>query len=179
MNKAYIIWPLVGLLVFGAFYWNFDQGYKVLEHDKAVAAEQAKADRIRLDLERRKKAVEDAIKAQEDRKAVRAAKEKKEQEENDARNALAERSQRAHEQVFRQLIPQLDRQKAEADQVKGEISQLELQKKQFDDEATFLKTYTQQAETNVKTYYDLLATLQKAEEARAAAEAAAKAAKKE
>ena len=25
MNKAYFVWPLVGLLVFGAFYLNFNR----------------------------------------------------------------------------------------------------------------------------------------------------------
>jgi hypothetical protein len=179
MNKAYIIWPLVALLVFGAFYWNFDQGWKVREHDKLVQAEKDKQDRIRQDLERRKKAIEDATKAQQERKAARDAKEKKEQDEADARNALIERRQHAYDEVNRHLLPQLDRQKGDADEVKHEMAQLELQKKQFEDEATFLKTYTHQAEANVKAYYDLLAKLQAAEEARAAAELAAKNAKKD
>ena len=179
MNKAYIIWPLIGLLVFGVFFWNFDRGFKEREHQKAVQEEQAKQERIRLDQERRKKAIEDAMKAQEERRALRMANEKKEQEANDARNALVERRQRAYDEVNRHLAPQLDRQKADADSVKGEISQLELQKKQFEDEEAFLRTYTRQAERNVTKYYDLLEKLKAAEDARAAAEAAAKVAKKD
>jgi len=173
MNKAYIIWPLIGLLVFGAFYWNFDQGWKIREHDKAVQAEKDKQDRIRADLERRKKAIEDAAKAQEERKRLRLEKEKKDQEEADARSALLERRQHAYDEVNRHLLPQLDRQKADADSVKGEIAQLDLQKKQFEDEAANIRTYTRQAEANVKTYYDLLEKLKAAEDAREKAEAAA------
>jgi hypothetical protein len=119
------------------------------------------------------------MKAQEERRALRMANDKKVQDENDARNALVERRQRAYDEVNRHLAPQLDRQKADADSVKGEISQLELQKKQFEDEEAFLRTYTRQAERNVTKYYDLLEKLKAAEDARAAAEAAAKVAKKD
>ena len=179
MNKAYIIWPLVGLLVFGAFYWNFNQGYVEREKDKVRQVQREKDDRIKLDLERRRKAIEDATKAQEERHAARVAKEKKEQEENDARTKLLERQQHAFDEVNRHLRPQLDRVKSDADAVKGEIAQLELQKKQFVDEETFIRKYTRQAEANMKTYYDLLDKIKAAEDAHALAEAAAKAAKKD
>jgi membrane protein involved in colicin uptake len=179
MNKAYIIWPLVGLLVFGAFYWNFNQGYVEREKEKVRQVQREKDDRIRLDLERRRKAIEDATKAQEERHLVRVAKEKKEQEDNDARTKLLERQQHAFDEVNRHLRPQLDRVKSDADAVKGEIAQLELQKKQFVDEETFIRKYTRQAEANMKTYYDLLDKIKAAEDAHALAEAAAKAAKKD
>ncbi len=176
MNKAYIIGPLIGLLVWGIVYWNFDQGYKVREEQKAIQAAQEKADRIRLDLERRKKAIEDATKAQEERKAARLAKEQKEQQENDARNALLDRRQHAFDELNHHLRPQLDRQKGDADTVKNEIAQLELQKKQFVAEETGLREYIRVAEGNMKTYYDLLEKLKAAEDAKTAADALAKAA---
>jgi hypothetical protein len=179
MNKAYIIWPLIGLLVFGAFYWNFNQGYVEREKEKARQEQRQKEERIRLDLERRRKAIEDATKAQEERHVARLAKEKKEQEENDARTKLLERRQHAFDEVNRHLGPQLDRVKSEADAVKGEIAQLELQKKQFVDEEAFIRKFTRQAEANVKTYYDLLDKIKAAEDAHALAEATAKAAKKD
>ena len=133
--------------------------------------EKDRQDRIAQDLERRRKAILDATKAQEERKAVRLAKDKKEQEANDARNALMERRQHAFDEVNRHLRPQLDRQKSDADVVKGEIAQLELQKKQFLDEEAFIRKYTHEAEANVKTYFDLLDKIKAAEEAHAAAEA--------
>jgi signal transduction protein with GAF and PtsI domain len=127
MNKAYIIWPLLALLVFGVVYWNFNQGYIEREKQKVVQAQKEKEERIMLDLERRKKAVEDAIKAQIERKAVRIAKEEQEQKLNELRDQLMERRQHSFDEVNRHLRPQLDRQKADADAVKGEIAQLELQ----------------------------------------------------
>jgi chromosome segregation ATPase len=127
-----------------------------------------------LDLERRKKAVEDAIKAQVERKAVRLAKEEQEQKLNDLRNELMERRQHSFDEVNRHLRPQLDRQKADADAVKGEIAQLELQKKQFQDEEAATRKYTHEAESNVKAYSDLLEKVKAAEDAHALAEAAVK-----
>jgi uncharacterized protein YigA (DUF484 family) len=106
--------------------------------------------------------------------ALRHAKEEQEQKENDLRNQLMDRRQHAFDDVNRHLVPQLDRLKTEADSVKGEISQLELQKKQFVDEEAFIRKFTRAAEGNVKTYYDLLEKIQAAEQAHAAAEAAAK-----
>jgi hypothetical protein len=174
MNKAYIIWPLLGLVVFGAVYWNFNQGFVEREKQKLVLAQKEKDERIRQDIDRRRAAAEAAIKAQQERTALRHAKEEQEQKANDIRNNLMERRQHAFDDVNRHLRPQLDRLKAEADSVKGEISQLELQKKQFVDEEAFIRKYTRAAEGNVKTYYDLLEKIQAAEKAHADAEAAAK-----
>ncbi|MGA9042315.1 MAG: hypothetical protein WB421_17410 [Terriglobales bacterium] len=169
MNKAYIIWPLLGLVVFGAFYWNFNEGFVEREQQKLVQAQKEKEARIREDLERRKKAIEDATIAQEKRKAERHAKEEKEQRENDLRNQLMDRRQSAFDEVNRHLRPQLDRQKSEADAIKGEISQLELQKQQFVDEESFIRKITREAEANMKTYYDLLEKVDAAEKAHALA----------
>jgi uncharacterized protein involved in exopolysaccharide biosynthesis len=58
--------------------------------------------------------------------------------------------------------------------VKGEIAQLDLQKKQFSDEEVFLRKYTREAEANVKIYYDMLEKIKAADEAHAAAEVAAR-----
>jgi hypothetical protein len=174
MNKAYIIWPLLGLLVFGAFYWNFNQGFVEREQQKLVQAQKERNARILEDLERRKKAIEDATKAQEQRKAVRRAKEEKEQKENELRTQLMDRRQSAFEDVNRHLRPQLDRQKVEADSIKGEIGQLDLQRQQFVDEEAFIKKFTREAETNMKTYYDVLEKIKAAEDAHAVAEAAQK-----
>jgi hypothetical protein len=179
MNKAYYIWPMIGVLVFAAFYWNFSLGYAVEQKKKADQAETAQKEKSAQEIERRREAVVAANKAQEERRIARAIRDKREQDENDTRSALMERRQRAFDEVNRHLRPQLDRQKGDADTVKGDIAQLELQKKQFVDEETFIRKYTRQAEANVKTYYDLLDKVKAAEDAHAAAAAeAAKAAKK-
>jgi hypothetical protein len=179
MNKAYIVWPLLALLLFGARYWYFNQGFLEREQQKIVQAQLEKQARIDADIARRRKAIEDATKAQLERIAARHAKEEQEQKENDLRDQLMNRRQHAFDEVNRHLRPQLDREKTEADSVKGEIAQLDLQKKQFLDEETFLKKETIKAEANVKTYYDMLEKIKAADEAHAAAETAARLAKKD
>jgi chromosome segregation ATPase len=177
MNKVYIIGPLAGLLVFGAIYWNFMKGYEVrLQQEEAqrVAAQKA---RIEKELAARRKAIEDAIVAAEKRKVEREAKEKKAAEEKAARDAMLDRRLRAYDDVYKRLRPQLDRLKNDADGIKGEIAQLDLQRKQYVEEETFLRTFVKKAQDNVKTYTDLLDKIAAAEKARAAAEALAKAKK--
>jgi hypothetical protein len=179
MNKAYFIWPMIGLLVFGAFYWNARAGFAERDRQVAVRKEKDRQDRITQDLLRRKKAIEDAIKAQEERKAARLIKEKKEEDERTARDAMVERRDRTFNDLNRRLRPQLERLKTDADSVKVDIKELELQKKQYVDEETFLRGFVRTAEANVKTYYDLLEKIKVADDARAAADAAARAAKKD
>ena len=180
MNKAYFIWPLIGLLVFGSFYWHASKGFAERDRQVAIQREKERQDRITQDLLRRKKAIEDAIKAQEERKAVRLLKDKKEEEERIARDAMMERRTRAFDEVTKRLRPQLDRLKQDADSVREEIKQLDLQKKQYVDEEAFLRGFVRAAEANVKTYYDLLEKVKAADDARAIADAAAaKAAKKD
>jgi hypothetical protein len=180
MNKAYFIWPLIGLLVFGSFYWHASKGFAERDRQVTIQKEKDRQDRITQDLLRRKKAIEDAIKAQEERKAVRLLRDQKEEEERVARDAMVERRNRAFDDVNKRLRPQVERLKTDADSVREEIKQLDLQKKQYVDEETFLRGFVRTAEINVKTYYDLLEKIKVADEARAIADAvAAKAAKKD
>jgi hypothetical protein len=174
MNKAYVIWPLAGLLVFGAFYWNFSKEYTLKQQKAEQAIQDAKRDKTRKELEQRKKAIEDAIVAQQKRMADRAAKEKKEEEEKAIRAALMDRRTKAYDDVNRRLRPQLERLKGDADEIKQELAKLDLEKKTYGDEEAFLRVFVRQAESNVKTYYNLLDQLAAAEKARADAEAAAK-----
>jgi uncharacterized protein (UPF0147 family) len=173
MNKAYIIWPFAGLLVFGAFYWNFSKDYAVRQQKAEHAIKEAKQEKTRKELELRKKAIEDAIAAQEVRMAARAAKEKKEEEEKAVRAALMDRRTKAYDDVNKRLHPQLERLKTDADEIKDQLTKLDLEKKTYSDEQAFLLTFVRQAEANVKTYYSLLDQLAAAEKARADAEAAA------
>jgi len=174
MNKAYVIWPLAGLLVFGAFYWNFSKEYALKQQKAEQAIQDAKREKTRKELESRKKAIEDAIEAQKKRMADREAKEKKEEEEKAIRAALMDRRTKAYDDVNRRLRPQLERLKGDADEIKQELAKLDLEKKTYGDEEAFLRVFVRQAETNVKTYYNLLDQLAAAEKARADAEAAAK-----
>jgi hypothetical protein len=173
MNKAYIIGPLIGLLVFGAFYWDFSRGYAEKVKVEETRKQEERKARIIKEAEQHKKAIEEANAAALKRKAERAAKEEKEEKDRLARQDLVDRRNKAFDDVNKRLRPQVDRLKIEADDVKAEIAQLDLQKKQNTDEEAFLRTYVRNAEANVKTYYDLLDKLAAVEKARAEAEAAA------
>jgi valyl-tRNA synthetase len=174
MNKAYIIWPFAGLLVFGVFYWNFSKEYALKQQKAEMAIQETKREKTRKELELRKKAIEDAIAAQQVRIVARAAKEKKEEEEKANRAALMDRRTKAYDDVNKRLHPQLERLKSDADEIKDQLAKLDLEKKTYGDEEAFLRTFVRQAEANVKTYYNLLDQLAAAEKARADAEAAAK-----
>jgi hypothetical protein len=177
MKKTYVIWPVLGLLVFTAFYWNFAQGSAERARKEELRQQEERRARILREAESRKKAIEDPIAAQAKRAAERAAKEKKLEEENAARQALVDKRTQVFEDVNKRLRPQVDRLKADVEEIKADIAQLELQKKQYLDEGAFLRTYVEKAQANVKIYQDMLLKIAAAEKARADAEAAARAAK--
>ena len=172
--KTYLIWPVIGLLVFGAFYWNASKGFAEKQRQDETRRQEERKARMLHEAEVRKKAIEDAIAAQQVRMAARAAKEKREAEEKKAHDDLVDRRMRAFDDVNKRLRPQLDRLKGDAEEIRTQIGKLDLEKKQYIDEEAFLRTYVRQAEANVKTYLALLDQLDAAEKARAAAEAAAK-----
>ncbi len=178
MNKAYIISPLVALLIFGAFYWNFKKGYDLKQRQTLIQQEEEQKARIEKELATRKKAIEDAIVAADKRKAEREAKEKKDAAEKAAFDALVDKRNNTFDDVNKRLRPQLDRLHSDADGLKQDIGQLQLQVKQYQDEETFLRTFVQKAQANVKTYTDELEKIAAAEKAHAEAEAAAAKAKK-
>jgi len=178
MKKVYVIWPVLGLAVFSAFYWNFARGAAERAHQQEVQEAEDRKARILKELESRKKAVEDAIAAQAKRAAERAAAEKKKDAEDAARQALLDKRQQTFDDVNRRLRPQLDRLKTDAEDIKSDIAQLNLQKTQYVDEEAFLRTFVVKAQENVKTYQDMLAKIAAADKARADAEAAAAKAKK-
>jgi len=178
MRKVYVIPPVVGLLVFIAFYWNFAQGAALRAHEQELRDAEERKTRLIAQAEQKKKAVEDAIAAQQKRQAERDAAAKKKDAEDAARAALMDKRNQAFEDVNKRLRPQLDRLKTDAEDIKADIAQLELQKKQYVDEETFLRTFVNKAQDNVKTYQDMLARIAAADKAHAEAEAAAAKAKK-
>ncbi len=175
MNKAYIIWPLVGLLVFGAFYWNFNKGFVERQRIEEAKVKEQRKQRMLAEAEARKKAIEAAIIAQQKRLADRAIKEKKEEEEKAQRAALIDRRNRAFDDVNKRLRPQLERLRNDAGDIKDQIAKLELEQKESQSEEAFLRDYVRKAEANVQSYGALLDQIAAADKARADAAAAAKA----
>jgi small-conductance mechanosensitive channel len=177
MNKSYFIFPLIGLLIFGGFYLNFEKGYSAKVAEAAAKAEQAKKDKARQDIINREAAIKAAIEAQAKRKLEREERERVEEAKKTARQDAEDLRQRSYDDRNR-LRDQVNRLKKDLEEVKAATAKVAAEKKKLTEEQGFLQAYVKQAEANVKYYYDLLDKITVAETARAAAEAAAAAAAK-
>ena len=174
MKKSYIYFlvPLIGLIAFGALYWNFSQGYEAKIAEKARLVRVAKEEKLKTEAENRKKAIEDAIEAQERRKAEKAAKEAKEQANQEARQLALEARDKANRDQLK-LAQQIERLEKDVKVEEAAIAKLEEDRKRAADEEQFLKTYVKQAEANTKSLTEVLEKINAADAARAAAEALA------
>ena len=72
MKKLYILGPVIALAIFVVYYLNFARQYEAQEQDKIAAVKKERDDAQRKEIEDRKKAVEDALAMQEQRKAAPA-----------------------------------------------------------------------------------------------------------
>jgi colicin import membrane protein len=177
MNKIYILIPMIGLLIFGGFYLNFDKGYEAkLEAIRAKAVQELK-DKQARDQVAREQAYKAAIDAAAKRKAEREEKERVEEAKKKARLEAEDRRQHTFEERKR-FREQAERLRKDVETVKADIAKLEEDKKHSNDELTFLKEYVRKAEANQKAYYDLYAKIEAADAAKAEAEKLAKAANK-
>src|SRR5690606_3392913 len=126
MKKSYIYFlvPLIGLIAFGALYWNFSQGYEAKIAEKARLVRVAKEDKLKAEAENRKKAIEDAIEAQERRKVEKAAKEAKEQANQEARQLALEAREKANRDQLK-LVQQIERLEKDIKVEEAAIAKLE------------------------------------------------------
>lgn len=177
MNKVYIIIPLIGLLVFGGFYAQFNKGYEAKVAAVKAKEEADKKAKAQQEIANREQAIKAAIEAQEKRKKEREAKEKIDEDKRTARQTAEDKRERAFNDRNK-LTTQVRSLKKDLDDVQAEVKKIEDQKKTLVEEQAFLKDYVKKAEANVKYYYDLLDKIAAAEKARADAAAAAAAAKK-
>lgn len=177
MNKVYIIIPLVGILIFGGFYMNFEKGFDARVAAAKAKEEQVKKDKALQEQKNREIAYAAAMKAQAERKVEREKREAAEQKKKDDRQVAEDKRERAFSDRNK-LTAQVRSLKKDLEEVQAEIKKIEEEKKTLVDEQAFLKTYVKQAESNVKYYYDLLDKIALAEKARAEAAAAAAIAKK-
>ena len=177
MNKIYILVPLIGLLLFGGYYMNFNKGYVQAQLEKKMAADAVVKAKKEQDQKNRDKAFQQAIEAAAKRKIEREEKARIEDAKKEARLQAEEARQKAFDdrKLYRE---QVDRLKKEVAAVQAEVAKFDTEKKARNDELIFLKEFVQKAEANQKYYYDLLDKIAAADKARAEADAAAAMAKK-
>jgi hypothetical protein len=177
MNKAYIIFPLICTLIFGAFYYSFDKNYEAKQAEiKRKADDELKA-KVARDIAAREEAIKSAVEASKKREIERKERDRIAELKATARQEAEDRRQRTYDERNR-AREQAIRLRKDLEEVKGGLGKLEDDKKKYADELAFLKTYVKQADANVKYYYDLLDKIDAAEKAKAAAAAAAAAAAK-
>lgn len=172
MKKAYLyfLFPLLGLIIFAVFYWQFSAGYEKRLEEKAAAVRKVKEDKLQQDNLDRQKAVLEAQKAQDERKAAKAAKEARELQEKEER-ALATQALRKAEIDADKLAAQVTRLGKEIEETKAQIAKIEDEKRRAVTEENFLKEYVKKTVGNQAS---LLAVVEKIDAADKAIEAAAK-----
>ena len=158
MNKLYVIFPVIGVLIFGAFFWSFNADFDAREKAKIEAKRVEHEAKVRADLEAKKKAIEEAIALQEKRKI-------------DLKNA----SDKAHSDLER-VLRQLDRLKIEIGVEDAALKKLATEKATLIADDEFLQKYVKLAEANQKGLEEILVKIEKVD--KDAAIAAAQQAKK-
>jgi hypothetical protein len=179
MKKSliYVLAPLIGLIIFGAIYWNFSAGYEAKEAAKAAVIRQARDAKVLEQARANEAAIKAANEGVAKRRAEREAKEAKDKRDHEARQAAVDARDKANTDRIK-FNSQVTRLENDIKTEKDAITKLEDEKKKLTDELAFLRVYVKQADDNVKTLKTVLDKIAAADAARAAADAAAAAAEK-
>ncbi len=155
MNKAYVIVPLAAVLVFGGIYYSYssrrDAFIRAHEEEAALAlrAQQQRDQAAQV------AATEAANTALAQRKQERLEKEKREAAQKQAQLEAEQRREHAFEQE-RKLRSQVERRRADIQQVKDGLVLLERRHTELADEIAFLAAYLPEAEANRDSLFRLL-----------------------
>jgi hypothetical protein len=171
-TKIYFLVPILALVLFGGYYWNFRSQYEAHQQEIVKAAKAKKEEKLRQDELAREQAIKDAIDAQKQRKAERLAREALEQKQRDDKeNAVLDRDKA--DQETQRLERQVDKLSKDVDDAKKEIAALRTDNEKQVAEVAFLGEYVQKAEANRATLALVLGKIQAADDAIAKAKALA------
>lgn len=175
MNKAYIIAPLLALAAFIPFYINFEREHAGEEEAEKEAIRLAGQKKLQDEAEARRKAVEEAIILQEQRKAERAEKDAKDFAEKEARQAAVDARDSAHreQQALGEKVEELAN---TIEEEKAAIAKIDETQAYYQQELVHLGQYVPLAEQNTQQLQQVLQSIQAADAARAEQERAAAAA---
>jgi chromosome segregation ATPase len=176
-SKVYFIAPIIVLIAFYAYYWNFSSQYEAKQAIVLQAEKQRKLDKLNAEAEARQHAIQDAIDAQKQRKAERLAREEKERKQKDDKENARLEAEKA-DQEAQKLQRQAEKLEKDVASAKEEITKIESEQKRYVEELAFLKEYTAAAVANQSKLADVITKIKAAdlaaEKAAAAAAAAAK-----
>lgn len=177
MNKVYIFVPLLALAGFSVYYMGFSEKYEAAEAAKIEAAKEERKQELLQEAEDRKRAIEEALALNAQRKAEREAKDAEELAKKEARLA-AEEARNEAQAARTKFSSQVKNLKEDIDAVKKEIAEIEADKERLAGEITFLNTYVTAAQANKSSLQAVIQKINEADAAQAAAAAAAAAAKR-
>ena len=151
MKKKYVYFfpPLIGLLIFGAVYWQYSSGYEARLAESERKARAVIDAKLADDVRARERAVKDALASQEKRKIDKAANEKKEAADKEMREKAMQAKFRAQRETDK-LEQQAKRLKKEIEEEKKEIEKIEADKKRSIDEVAFQREFVKKAEENAR-----------------------------
>jgi hypothetical protein len=179
-TSIYFIFPIVALVLFGGYYWNFRSTYEAHQAEIAKAAKEKIAAKLLKDEEERDKAIQDAVEAQKARKAERQAREALDRKQKDDKENARLNADKA-EQESQRLQREVEKLTKDVASEKDDIAKIEADDAKQVAEQAFLADYVKKAEDNRADLAMVLTKIQAADEAeaRAKALAAAEAKKKE
>ncbi|MDR1497021.1 MAG: hypothetical protein LBS59_01215 [Puniceicoccales bacterium] len=180
MSKSYVIIPVLALGAFGYFYHGFVEEDHARQTTRRLAEKQQRDTKLAAETAARKKALDDALAAQNARKKARETREAAERARADKRAAAIDardKSFRENEKLTRQKS-RLQREIAVEDTA---LAALAADQKTADSESSFLQKYTAAATQNtaaLQALLDKIVALERAAAEYAAAERARAAAAK-
>jgi len=178
-TKVYFLVPIVALVLFYAYYWNFMSDYDAKQAAAAAVVKAKRIERLNVEAQMREKAIQEAIDEQKIRKQQKIDRDALERKQKDDKeNAILIRDKA--DQDAQKLGRQVDRLQIEVKTAKEEIERIETENKRALEQEAFLKTYVTAAVENRDKLTQVLTKIDAAEKAaaKAALEAAAAAAKK-
>lgn len=172
MNKVYFAGPILAMLLFTGVFISARSGVAERHAAAELAARTERENKIKADNDARRKAVEEALKAQEVRKKEREEREAREAREKEERQLAIDSRDKSYREQDR-LARQVDRLKKEVETEKAAIAKIEAAAAIVKAEEVFLKQFVEKARGNVKALETLINQIAAAETARAAAASAA------
>ena len=140
MNKSYWIAPFAALLLFTGIFAHFKSGYEARDKAKQAQILAEKQVKLQAEVEARRKAVDDAVRVQAERKKEREAKEAAEQARKDARQLALD----ARDKAFREqekLNRQVENLKKDIASEQDAIAKITQDRDYAVADQKFLKTY--------------------------------------
>jgi hypothetical protein len=174
-KHIYIAVPLLALVLFAAYYWNFSIGYDHHQDEIAAQARRERDEAIREQNRQREKAVQMALAEQDKRKQDRLAKEAEETKRKDERQAAYQARDQAA-LTLAQNRDKAERLEKEVAVTKEQIAKIEQDEKFLRADKTNIEEYVRKAQENVRDLTAVLDKIAKADAANIAARAAAAAA---